>query len=273
MERSEDGGEAGGAAGEPGGTAGLSSNGSSNESTLLDKPAVSPAAYVVFDLVGGNHGELRRGPGGASPYVAGRFGNALCFRGPEVGDRVIVRDYPKAAEGRLTVAAWVLATGKPNCAMIANNWGVRVKGRDITGQFHFGLIMGDGDISARVTQRNGQTAQVREGAWEPLPMHSWQHVAMVADGSTLHLYRNGKEVDSTPCDGVLLNPPMDGLGIGCRLDATGAEALPNEPLWHWYWHGLIDELVIFNEALSDRSIELLYRGKSQSDVTKSRKED
>ena len=50
---------------------------------------------------------------------ATRFG----FRGPEAGDRVIVPDYPKTTNGRLTVAAWVMATGRPEWAMIAGNWG------------------------------------------------------------------------------------------------------------------------------------------------------
>ena len=128
----------------------------------------------------------------APPYVAGRFGDALWLRGPGVCDRAIVPDYPKATGDRLTVAAWVLATGRPQWAMIASNWGVPAAGRENTGQFHLGLFEYRGDLSARVTQRDGQTVEVREGESEPFPVNAWQHVALVADGTALHLYRNGK---------------------------------------------------------------------------------
>ena len=39
--------------------------------------------------------------------VAGRFGRAIFFRGPGVGDYVLVPNYPKATNDQLTVSAWV----------------------------------------------------------------------------------------------------------------------------------------------------------------------
>jgi hypothetical protein len=172
--------------------------------------------FVVFDSApGGHHGELRLGNEfGGPPYRPGRFGDSIWLRGAEAGDRVFVPDYPKAAHGRLTVSAWVMAMNRPNWAMIASNWGVPVPNTATTGQFHLGLYPDDGDLAARVTQRSGRWVEVREGASHPLPMFVWQHVALVADGKNLHLYRNGREVDSAACAGVLFPPPVASLGIG-----------------------------------------------------------
>ena len=80
-----------------------------------------------------------------------------------------------------------------------------------------------------VTQRDGKWVEVREGAAHPFPMFVWQHVALVADGTTLHLYRNGKQVASGPCCGVLPQPPVAGLGIGCRTNEAGTDVAPGQP--------------------------------------------
>ncbi len=221
----------------------------------MERPAGEKDRFVVLDSApGGHHGELRLGEEPGTPYVPGRFGDAIWLRGPGVRDRVIVPDYPKAADDRLSVVAWVLATGKPQWAMIASNWGVPAGGRENTGQFHLGLFELRGDLAAHVTQRDGQVVEVREGEAEPLPVNAWQHVALVADGTTLHLYRNGKEVASAPCAGVLPRPPTASLGIGCRTNHAGTDAyMIDNPVksynyYAWFWPGRIDELAIFNHA-------------------------
>ncbi len=231
----------------------------------MERPGSENDRYRVVDSSpGGWNGELRLGGDDRSLYMSGRFGDALCFRGPEtddrLGDRVIVPDYPKATGDRLTVSAWVIAVGRPEWAMIASNWGVPADGRENSGQFHLGLFQDRGDLSARVTQRDGRPTEVREGESNPLPLYLWQHVALVADGGTLRLYRNGKQVAVTSCLGVLPNPPVASLGIGCRTNKAGTDGHYNR-VYSWYWRGGIDELAIFNQALPPQAIEQLYLGK------------
>ena len=229
----------------------------------MEQPKTEKGRFVVLDSApGGHHGGLRlANEYGGSPYRPGRFGDALWLRGPEAADHVIVPDYPKTTNDRLTVSVWVMATGRPGWAMIASNWGTVHDGHTTTGQFHLGLYGRDGDLSAQVTQRNGQWVEVlREGASHPIPMFAWQHVALVADGTTLHLYRNGKEVASSPCAGVLPKPPVAGLGIGCRTNDAGTAVVPDSPPGYDYWQGWIDELAIFNQALSPQQIGQLYLG-------------
>jgi hypothetical protein len=231
----------------------------------MERPSSENDRYRVVDSApGGWNGELRLGGDDRWLYMSGRFGDALYFRGPEsddrLGDRVIVPDYPKAAGDRLTVAAWVIAVGRPEWAMIASNWGIPDREHENTGQFQLCLYRDDGDLAACVTQRDGQRVEVREGRDSPLPLRVWQHVALVADGTALRLYRNGKEVASGPCAGVLPHPPLAGLGIGCRTNKAGTDGHVDRT-YCWYWRGGIDELAIFNQALSPQNIEQLYLGK------------
>ena len=222
----------------------------------MEHPKTRQDRLHVFDSApGACTGELRLANEFGQPWVPGHIGDAIYFRGPEVGDYVIVPDYPKAQNDQLTVSVWVMAETRPFYAMIAANWG----GSDhpepnITGQFHFGLCGQDGDLAVQMTQHDGQWAQAREGATQPLPVGIWQHVAFVADGKTIRLYRNGVEVASAPSNGIIPKPPMQSLAIGCKTDDSGKEVSPNIPA---YWQGRIDELAIFNAALSAETIRKL----------------
>jgi len=226
----------------------------------MERPKPTGDRFLVFDsAAGGHHGQLRLGNDfGGSPYWNGRFGDSLNFRGPYVSDRVIVPDYPKTTNDRLTVSAWVLAAGRPEWAMIASNWGEEV---DRTGQFHISLYPVDGDLVACVTQRDGRRIELREGENYPFPLGVWQHVAIVADGAMLRLYRNGKEVASAACEGILREMLPPGLGIGCRTNTEGTEAQFND-MGRNFWIGRIDELAIFNKSLTPEQIEKLFHGRS-----------
>jgi hypothetical protein len=114
----------------------------------MDRPENDKGRQLVLDSApGGHHGELRLADPSGSPYVSGRFGDALWFCGPDndrMSDRVLVFDYPKAANDRLTVSAWVMAVGRPEWAMIASNWGIPIGEHANTGQFQLCLYRDPG---------------------------------------------------------------------------------------------------------------------------------
>jgi hypothetical protein len=214
-----------------------------------EKLKVKDSASGVFP------GDLHLANEFGQPWVSGRFGESLYFRGPDVGDHIIVPDYPKAQRDQLTVSVWVMAETLAYNAMIAANWGGSNHPEpNITGQFHFGLSGQDGDLAVQMTQHDGEWMNIREGASKPLPTGVWQHVAFVADGKTVRLYRNGVEVASSPSLGIIPSPPMQSLAIGCKTEDTGKETSPNIPS---FWHGRIDELAVFNAALSPEAIRRL----------------
>ena len=109
-----------------------------------------------------------------------------------------MRDLPGTDIHQLSVSAWVYAWHKGTWATIASEHDVdtgsgRVKqwNEGKTWQFHFGLEAPEGDLGVAVNQRNHHKIGVREGEGRPLPLGRWQHVAFVADGSVLRLYRGG----------------------------------------------------------------------------------
>ena len=161
-------------------------------------------------------------------------------------------DYPKAIEDKLSVAAWVtVEKWTDRLPKIASNWGNSHDNQ--TGQFNFGLYNRDGDLAVRVIQRDGTRLTLREGSDSPVPFSKWQHVVFVLDGNMLRLYRNGKEVASTKCDGLRPDPPVSLLAIGCKNDD------PNDI--SYAWRGLIDELAVFNSALSPETVRRLHEAK------------
>jgi len=198
------------------------------------------AGSVAVDSSGhGNDGTVF-----GATWTAGILGGALEFDG--IDDYVIVSDYPKP-ESTITVSAWVRADSRPTWASIAKNWATQ------KGSFHLGLYQDDGDLQVTIGEADEGTADVREGAASPFPVGSWQHVAFVADGSELRLYRNAVEVGSAPYDGTL-KTTRPGLGIGVKLNNGGTAPNVGLPA---YWDGRIDDVRIWSRALCQTEIESL----------------
>jgi len=219
----------------------------------------STSGFVATDSSGrGNHGDLKNYT--AATWVPGRASNALAFNGTT--NFVRVPNYPKTTNGLLSVAAWVWADTRPSWASIAKNWG-----DSSPGQFHFGLEGGGGQLSIYVQQADGAARHVNDTV--ALPTNSWQHVAFVADGARLRLYRNGVEVTNTAYDGTIRNPPTrPELAIGAKLNDLGNEASTSAP---GFWDGNLDDLGIWNRALSLEEIAAIYNvgtfGRSLEAVT------
>ena len=225
------------------------------------KPAVwfrmqgSETDRVVHDtMAAARDGQLHwDGPG--NPFVKGPLGKGLWLRGPKFGDYVAVPDYPKAANRRITVSAWVRADSRPNGATIAANW----RQRFAVGQFQFGLLSDDEsspavDLGVRISPRDGPGIfTLGEGKANPFPLGEWQHVAFVVDGGSLRLYRQGREVAVNNHVSFKHPGPVKSLAIGCTFDDSD-QAPGGNPGW---WDGKIAELTIFNDALSADDIARL----------------
>jgi hypothetical protein len=239
---------------------------------LSMKPAVyyrmemskDPKEFLLLhDSAPGHHDGTIHFPSGYMddhPYVYGRFGTALRFRGPMVGDYAIVEDYPKAENNQLAISAWVLAMGRGQPCIIASNWKVGLGPNDRQfGQFvmYFSLLT-NGCFAGRGRDLEGREVILQEGqAWgSAFPTGLWQHVVQVFDGRAMRLYRNGVEVASCQCEGLLHNPPLKHLMIGCEAIQHGDKAD-----LMGFWQGGIDELAIFNRTLSPNEIAELFVGK------------
>ena len=192
------------------------------------------------------------GPG--NPFVDGRLGKGLWLRGPKLKDYATLPDYPKARQGRLSVVAWAYAESRPNWAIIVGNWRERLGSQFCLGLDRYEADRSGGDLDAGIVDRNGKIVHLREGTAHLFPLHAWQHVAMTTDGTTLRLYRQGREVASKKHNGLIYPSPTPQLGIGVSFDRSNRPPGLTYPSW---WDGRIDEIAIFNKTLTADEIKRL----------------
>lgn len=222
--------------------------------------ALNPAVYYRMEPVGDGRTLVDQSKGGAdakvvlgkaiSPvWVAGKVGAALELGGPSRETYAYAPRYPQATDNQLTVVAWVYARTRPRWASIAKNWA----GADDRGQFHFGLLDDSGALEGHIADASGKEIMVQDS--QPLPLHQWHHVALVADGSSLRLYRNGREVNAVPYNELTRDPRILALAVGTKLNLQGTA--PEERDFNM-WDGRLDELAIFNHALAGDEVLHLY---------------
>ena len=190
---------------------------------------------TAYDSSGNNnHGTLVNGP----TWVDGKFGKALDFDGSN--DYVDCGNDPSIANltGSLTISAWIRKDTSGTTKYFVHKGGQSNEYLDygiaISSAEHpfFGADITDGLISS---------------CWDPdfeFPLNDWTHFVGVYDGSTRKIFINGSELSTT--SGSIGNSESSNLNIGRRNDGTG------------YHDGCIDEVIIFNQALTAEEISDLY---------------
>ena len=88
-----------------------------------------------------------------------------------------------------------------------------------------------------------------------LPLKTWRHVVVTADSEQLQLYEDGKLIASTPCAAIAAS---DSNTIWLGTNAGTAQVLD----------GRIDELALFDRALTEEEIAALYRT-AQEEIARS----
>lgn len=183
----------------------------------------------------GLDGEAVRGD---PKWVDGKYRGALEFGG---ADMVTVPDDPKLDLETFTLAAWVNIPGisgawqiiasKENRGPTGRNYGLF--GHINTGVVHYSFTTGNGwkSFDAKTAIANGE----------------WHHVAGTYDGTTFTLYLNGA-VDASTAPGTKPDSHDNVLFIGgCDIG-------------NYWMTGAIDELALFNRALSEEEVNELKDG-------------
>jgi hypothetical protein len=176
----------------------------------------------------GNHGTIS----GATRTTAGRYGAALSFDG--INDWVTVADAASLdLTNQLTVEAWVFPTA-------LNSWETVVL-KEAPGELVYALY---GDNDARRPGAWVRVGGVSTSAVGPaaLPLNAWTHLAMTYDGAQVRLFVNGALVRSVARTGSMSN-------------STGPLRIGGNAVWTEFFNGTIDEVRIYNRALTASEIQ------------------
>jgi hypothetical protein len=198
------------------------------------------------DSTGGNHGTLKNGAG----YAAGKVGDAFSLDG--VDDHVEVPDSPSLnTPNGITLMGWIRHDGgggaivsKWDNTASDNSWALLIIN---SGQLRFTLHgIGHRDTSANV-----------------IPIGVLTHLAATYDMATLSLkiFVNGVEVPSSGDTVPTAVPVRDSatpLWLGKRVDGDGS---------HDYFHGLLDEMDLYDRALDSAQIAAIYNAGSAGKCT------
>ena len=129
----------------------------------------------------------------------------------------------------ITIEAWVntnsLEDSKIITRVIGSGWG------NIVYQIH----IGDGKIQWMVY--NGSSDGINTVVSGSIETNKWYHVVATLDNQYVRLYVNNVKYETLNTIGTLMNNPLIHTRIGTWITSN-------------YFHGLIDEVRIYNRALS-----------------------
>jgi hypothetical protein len=211
-------------------------------SSTMPSPGQPPglvAAYTfnetggagVVDVSGnGNTGTMGAG---VSRTSQGRFGGALAFDG--TGFVTIPHSAGLDLTTGMTIEAWVYPTGP------LTDWATTVM-KEMPGDSPYLLYAGTPQDAPVMYITPRGIASARAIGVSALPVNTWSHLAGTFDGSTLRLYVNGTQVASRAVTGVLSS-------------STGVLTIGGNAVWGEYFAGRIDEVRIYNRALSPAEIQ------------------
>jgi hypothetical protein len=170
---------------------------------------------------------------GASWAATGKFGKALSFNGSSA--RVTIPDSPSLdLTTGMTLMAWVNPTAN-------TSWRTVVL-KETSNDLAYALYASSDTNRPGVWMNTTSTQSVTGTA--QLALNTWTNVAATYDGATLRFYVNGAQAGSKA-----VTPSM--LVSGNPLQIGG------NAVWGEYFAGLIDEVRVFNRALTASEISSL----------------
>jgi PKD repeat protein len=188
-----------------------------------------PGDNLAFDASGNANDGVLSGPVRTSD---GQFGSALAFDG--LDDWLTVADHATLdLSNGMTLEAWV----KPSAL---SGWRT-VLLKEAAGGLAYALYAHDNAPRPAAYINTGGGDLPAPGA-AVLATGSWSHLVTTYDGARLRLFVNGVEAASTAASGPLVQS-----GDPLRIGGNG--------VWGEYFSGLIDEVRVYNRALSSAEIQ------------------
>src|SRR5262249_40165547 len=192
------------------------------------------------DIQDSNNGTLQ----GGATFAAGKVRQAFSFDG--VDGSVTVPDSANLhITGPLTIDAWVNVTAVNQALNKAILWKGNNLGQDATSSYSL-FILTTNKFAFEIG--NGASAQLVSSTTSASP-NIWTHIAAVADGSNLKIYVNGVLENTVAQTITPYSSPFSVVMGGSGLSGN-------------FLNGLVDEVEIFNRALSQVEIQSIVNAGS-----------
>ena len=185
----------------------------------------------AVDSIADNDGTLAGNPSWESGILEG----ALDFDGD--GDRVDAPPILKAGSSQISVLAWVYKRDLGDDRVLSKSSGTNVS------DHIFSLGVGGDVIRVRLkTADNGGSDDYDAGT---ISLNTWTHLAFTYDGAVLRIYKDGNESAQYAFTGDIEASSLP-VVIGNVNNSANR-----------YWNGLLDDVQIYDRALSSGEISVL----------------
>jgi hypothetical protein len=176
-------------------------------------------------------GNGRTGTISGATWTTGRYGSALSFDG--ANDWVTVADATSLdLTTGMTLMAWVNPTA-------LSGWRSMIL-KETSEGLAYSLYASDGSRPASYIGTTG--GEVSTAGTTTLPLNTWSHLAATYEGTTLRLYVNGTLAGTRTTTQAILS-------------STSPLRLGGNAVWGEYFQGKIDEVRIYNRALSQTDVQ------------------
>lgn len=202
---------------------------------------------VTYDGSGNNNIGTLTNMTRAAATAIGKLGQALNFDGSD--DQVVTADINATdSASQLSLAAWV----KPDA--LANN--MQIIGKYNGSNWYFGASNVCGGSNDVEFSPEGSLGNGRCSAADILAAGAWTHIVVVYDGT--------QSTDAQKvvfyANGALVNSATFGSGIPATTGSNAAAVtIGQTPSPDVFWDGSIDEVRVYNRALSAPEAAQLYR--------------
>ncbi len=207
--------------------------------------SVSPQPIAHWEFDDGT-GALASDSAGANPgvvygaqWVDGRLRGALSFDGKN--DYVDCGNAEVLAPEQMTLALWAFFEDNASYQYLLG------KATNLSPSRDYALLTtGDGKPEFSFGESASSQVLVRSG--EVSPVGQWVHLVATRDGSIASLYVNGQLESSAAYTFSVMNK-----GYGLRIGSIGSK-----DGWAGFFEGMIDDVRIYDQALSADEIQGLY---------------
>ena len=191
---------------------------------------------VAYDSSGnGNNGNLTNGP----TWTTGKIGRSLSFDG--VNDYInLGKNFGNFGRGAFSISLW----------MHANSAGVLISKRGTSSYGNFWVFRSRGDLLYSIEFDAGNSSNYSMSGIGETPITGWKHIVFIRTGSLITLFQNGNE-DGT-ANMVHTQNFTNSYPVLLGVRGAGDDGLYN------YYKGLIDDVRIYDRAISAAEVQALY---------------